>query len=229
MTRAEEWAGSLARSRRTVLLGGMAVIQHGMSRVTQDIDLWCDPGASPDEWANWLLSWMQGEPDATLGRLPDETAISSPELARVVAEDRLVRLLGADQPLDLFRVPNEMEPEDFAMVWERASPQKGRDWRLIEEIDLIVTKARTNRERDLADTLYLEDKIERSARAKIGTWHAEEARKFFERFQSPLLARLAATEALDPDVKLLGRELLATLAAEGDPFATEFLDSLPPA
>ena len=39
----QEAVGFLASKRRTVLLGGMAVILHGLSRNTKDYDIWLDP------------------------------------------------------------------------------------------------------------------------------------------------------------------------------------------
>ena len=44
---AQEAVAFLAGKRRTVLLGGMAVILHGLSRNTKDYDIWLDP--LPDE------------------------------------------------------------------------------------------------------------------------------------------------------------------------------------
>lgn len=38
---------SLANRRNTLLMGGMAVILHGLSRTTKDIDIWVDP--KPDD------------------------------------------------------------------------------------------------------------------------------------------------------------------------------------
>lgn len=40
---AQEVVALLAGERRTVLLGGMAVILHGLNRSTKDIDMWIDP------------------------------------------------------------------------------------------------------------------------------------------------------------------------------------------
>lgn len=34
----------LARKHRVVMLGGLAVIGHGLSRLTYDSDVWLDPG-----------------------------------------------------------------------------------------------------------------------------------------------------------------------------------------
>jgi hypothetical protein len=42
----------LAGKRRTILLGGMAVILHGLSRLTKDFDVWQDLLPDPRTWAS---------------------------------------------------------------------------------------------------------------------------------------------------------------------------------
>ena len=58
-----------------------------------------------------------------------------------------------------FFVPNELEAGDFEGIWERGIPIK-HGVRLIEAIDLIVTKQLTNRPHDETDIRFLTRKIE---------------------------------------------------------------------
>ena len=45
---ADDIARRLAASYRVVTLGGVAVITHGLSRNTHDLDVWLDPMEFPD-------------------------------------------------------------------------------------------------------------------------------------------------------------------------------------
>jgi hypothetical protein len=47
---AQEAVAFLASKRRTVLLGGMAMILHGLSRNTKDYDIWLDPLPDAQTW-----------------------------------------------------------------------------------------------------------------------------------------------------------------------------------
>ena len=48
------------------------------------------------------------------------------DVAVVGTEDRLIRIVGIERPIDVFYVPNELEAVDFERVWERGIPiQRG--------------------------------------------------------------------------------------------------------
>ena len=53
----------LASTHRVVVLGGLAVISHGLSRVTYDADCWLEPSLSTELWCEAvkkiLLKWPQ--------------------------------------------------------------------------------------------------------------------------------------------------------------------------
>ena len=73
-------------------------------------------------------------------------------------EDRLIRIAGAERPIDVFFVPNEFEAGDFEGVWERGT-SIDPGVRLIEAIDLIVTKQLTDRPHDETDIRFLTNKM----------------------------------------------------------------------
>jgi hypothetical protein len=60
---AREAVAFLASKRRAVLLGGMAMILHGLSRSTKDYDIWLDPLPRPEAWAKEIKKLMSLEPD----------------------------------------------------------------------------------------------------------------------------------------------------------------------
>ncbi len=46
----------LAARHRVILLGGMAMIAHGLTRQTEDFDIWLEPFSGAQEWAAMLLA-----------------------------------------------------------------------------------------------------------------------------------------------------------------------------
>jgi hypothetical protein len=44
--------GKIAADYRVILLGGLAVIAHGLSRSTMDADVWLEPMDSAGTWFN---------------------------------------------------------------------------------------------------------------------------------------------------------------------------------
>ncbi len=146
---AQEAVVFLANRRRVVLLGGMAVILHGLSRSTKDYDIWLDPLPEPEVWALEIKELMAVEPTFQAQRIDpvffgNWLPVSRTDIARVGVEDGLIRLAGVDRPIDVFYLPNEIEISDFEGVWQRSTPME-HGLRLIEKIDLIVTKQLTDR------------------------------------------------------------------------------------
>ena len=74
------------------------------------------------------------------------------------AEVGMVRLNGLECPLDIFRRPNEIEPEEFDEMWERSS-LKEDGVRLLDPLDLLISKEDTGRASDLADQSFLQQKV----------------------------------------------------------------------
>ncbi|MEI6035457.1 MAG: hypothetical protein WCS65_14400 [Verrucomicrobiae bacterium] len=59
---ADEIVRRLAASFRVVTLGGVAVITHGLSRNTHDLDVWLDPMESSNLWCSAVLSALVESP-----------------------------------------------------------------------------------------------------------------------------------------------------------------------
>ena len=72
----------------------------------------------------------------------------------------MVRVIGASQPLDIFRDPNELDISEFDDVWNRAAALDDGT-RVPDVIDLLFTKQATGRDKDMQDIAFLEAKAER--------------------------------------------------------------------
>jgi len=53
---ASELIEQFARRTRVLVLGGVAVISHGLSRNTYDADVWIDPSENAESWASLVLA-----------------------------------------------------------------------------------------------------------------------------------------------------------------------------
>jgi hypothetical protein len=226
---APEALAFLARERRTVLLGGAAVILHGMNRSTKDFDIWMDPHPDADTWAAPIAHLLGQDPSLSLLRISPLPQLWNPitkeKLPVVANEDRLIRIAGTNRPIDVFYIPNELEAADFEGVWQRGKPLE-HGIRLMEEIDLIVTKQLTNRPNDRTDIRFLQDKIEAAYRDRLRTCSAEEAQEMLARFATPEIAAFAVKEASDADVRSLGWKLLNEMCESGDPFAEDLIHEI---
>ena len=229
MTRAHDAVSALAAAARVVVLGGIAVVLHGLHRATNDIDIWLDPLRDSRAWADKL-----GQTLAPLGlniaRVSDQNAaffkITFEDVAKTVERDRFVRVTGCERPIDVFREPANFAADDFDDVWERARPLDDGT-RLLDEIDLVITKMHTGRPQDESDARFLQTKIESAYRERLRRCTPEDAYRLFERFVSPELAAFAATEAENGDVRIAARTALQELAASGDPYAAQLAEQLP--
>ena len=228
---APEALAFLARERRTVLLGGAAVILHGMNRSTKDFDIWMDPHPDADAWAAPIAHLLEQDPSLCLLRIAPLPQLWNPvtveKLSGVASEDRLIRIAGTNRPIDVFYIPNELEAADFEGVWQRGKALE-HGIRLMEEIDLIVTKQLTNRPNDRTDIRFLQDKIEAAYRDRLRTCSAEEAQEMLARFATPEIAAFAVKEASDADVRSLGWKLLDEMRQAGDPFAEDLIREIEP-
>lgn len=213
-----------------MLLGDAAVILHGMSRTTDDFDIWMDP-TPLEEWASALRGGLAPFANLELFRLgggPMEWKPFPPELLPQVAlEDKVIRVCGAHHPLDVFYQPNETEVADFDAVWSRARPLDDGT-RLMEEIDLLLTKEATRRRKDLGDIAFLEGKVDERELAILRSAGPDQAREMFARYATPDLLRSVLRAADHPDVRELARQLLRELGDDGDPFAIEYVREMDP-
>jgi hypothetical protein len=87
---------------------------------------------------------------------------------------------------------------EAADTWgrERSTPSD-RGLRLIEKIDLLVTKQNTTRITDVTDIKFLDEQIEKQYRPRLMNCNEKEAREMFERFATPEIAAYAIRENRD--------------------------------
>lgn len=215
---------TLAGRQRVLSLGGYAVISHGHSRPTYDADVWLDPMLPVEKWCATLRD-LTAPADLRFVEIGTWREIEPWEFTTVIERDGVIRLMGADQPLDIFRRPNEFDTASFDEVWQRAAPMRDGT-RLPDAIDLLVTKQLTGRDKDRMDILFLEQKAETESLEKLATASAGEILALLDRFLTPNLAAAACRHA-DPAVRAKASGYLAELAAEGDPFAADLLRDLP--
>ena len=213
----------LAEDQRVLGLCGYAVISHGHSRPTFDADIWLDPTLSVEGWCAAIRRLI--EPTGLcVVEIGTWREIEIAKLAEVIERDGVVRLMGADQPLDIFRRTKELDASSFNEVWERATPLEDGT-RLPDTIHLLVTQQHTGRDKDRMDILFLEQKAETESLEKLATADPAEIRALLDRFLTPKLA--AACRHADASVQSKARGYLVELASEGDPFAADFLRDPP--
>lgn len=214
----------LAARHRVVMLGGLAVISHGHARPTYDADIWLDPNLSPGAWAEAALNLTENHPALRFVSIGTWLEIPREQLAEVISRDGVVRVMGSNQPLDIFRDPNEIEITSFDEVWERAQPLEDGT-RLPDAVDLLLSKQDTGRDKDLQDIAFLEAKAEREYLEKLPQADEAAARHMLDRFLTPKVAEAALSHP-SPTIRELGLRFLHELADEGNPFAAEILRSL---
>jgi hypothetical protein len=221
---ADELVRQVASRYRVVTLGGVAVITHGLSRNTHDLDVWLDPMESPDLWCSAVSSALAESPGLGVMDIGSFSPVAKEEFPEVIERDGVVRISGLDRPLDIFRRPNEMEVSGFEEVWNRATPQVDGT-RLPDVVDLLVTKQDTGRAKDTYDIQFLEGKAEELYLERLPQVPPAEALQMLARFLNPKVADAAARHA-DPQVRAAGLRFLRELAVEGDPFARDLLEGL---
>ncbi len=212
----------LAQRFRVVTLGGVAVISHGLSRNTYDADIWIDPAGTIEDWVSRVGPVIFYYPSARPVRIGTWSPIRETDLAMVIENDKVIRVIGMDRPLDIFRAPNELEISEFDDVWDRATTLDDGT-RVPDVIDLLVTKQATGRDKDTQDISFLEAKAEREYLAKLPTACADEAAFMLARFLTPKVAEVGLHHP-EASVRDLSLGYLKELAAEGDPFARDILE-----
>ena len=214
----------LARSatrQRVVVLGGLAIIAHGYSRPTKDGDAWLEPLASPDVWAERVRETLREFEGVTLWSLAERRTLAVEELASTIAHDGVVRVSGLTADLDLFRQPNGLACDDFEAVWQRST-----SWadavRVMEPLDLILTKEGTGRDQDVQDVAFLEGKVRADLGARLAVATPDEADVIFARYVDHVVCERALANP-HAAVRAQARALLAELAESGDWFARDIL------
>ncbi len=221
----EQFLRRLAGKHRVLLIGGMAVIAHGRSRFTKDADIWLDPAASSQTWAEALLDVLGGFPGSLVVRIGVPEEVAPEELPDAAETDGVVRVTGFDRPCDVFRRPNELVEGDFGACWQR-SAKEFDGVRILNELDLVVTKENTGRPQDAEDSSFLMQLVRRRIVpvARSGTLPEVEA-VFAELIDHSVLEAALSNER--GEVRGLAIRWLKELAAEGDPFAIEILEKRP--
>jgi hypothetical protein len=218
----QSFIDQLTLNHRVVLIGGVAVIAHGYSRHTQDADIWLDPMSSAEEWAAAILSVCETVKGATIHRLPGWTEVFGAQLGSAVEETGMVRILGLDCPLDIFRRPNEFDESEFDAVASRTS-RSGDGTLLPDPIDLIQSKLETGRDKDFHDIQHLESVIRTNYKNRLPTASLEEAEAMLGRY-SEWQVLLTALQNPSPEVRELAMTHLREFAAAGDPFSQAILE-----
>ena len=93
----------LASTHRVVVLGGLAVISHGLSRVTHDADCWLEPNLSTELWCEAVKKILIEWPRLRMVSIGDWSELPADELAGYIEDFGVVRILGATQPFDEMR------------------------------------------------------------------------------------------------------------------------------
>jgi len=218
---AAELTSQLARRHRVLMLGGLAVVGHGLSRSTFDSDVWLDPDLPVGEWCLAVRSITAGQSRLQIVSIGNWKNVPEKDFPEVIDRDGVVRIIGLNQPLDIFRKPNQLDPAEFNEIWNR-SEILDDGTHLPDPIDLLVSKQETGREKDQTDIIFLEGKIQADYLARLPRASRDDAMRMLERFLTPRVAEAALAHS-DQAVRDLGRRFLHELAEEGDPFAAEIL------
>lgn len=212
---------ALASRFKVVTLGGVAVISHGLNRNTYDADIWVDPTGTLSDWVSRVGPVIFTYPLACPVRIGSWSPFAEADLITVIDDDKVIRVMGLERPLDIFRDPNELEISEFDDVWNRAIAL-GDGTRVPDVIDLLVSKQATGRDKDMQDIVFLEAKAEREYLAKLPNASAEQAALMLARFLTPKVAE-AGLHHPEESVRQLSLGYLKELAEEGDPFARDIL------
>ena len=154
--------------------------------------------------------------------LPGWRLVAGPEIAAAAEEIGMVRVLGLDCPLDIFRQPNEFPSDSFDEVFDRGTTNADGT-HLPDPLDLIITKLNTGRDKDLHDSQHLESVIRERYRTLLPSASLEEVRHLLDRFLDWEVCRMALDNPTQ-GVRDFAIECLREMAGEGDPFAQALLE-----
>lgn len=163
----QDFLDHLIARHRVILIGGLAVIAHGLSRHTKHADVWLDPMDSSASWAGFLEQACAAFSGTSLHRIPDWQRVERGAVAQAVEEVGMVRVQGLNLPLDVFRRPNGFEETDFEAVLHDSS-RRGDGSYLPSPVDLIQTKNDTGRKSDI---FHLEALIQEDYRRRLPAPH----------------------------------------------------------
>jgi hypothetical protein len=219
-----DFVAELTRESRLILLGGLAVIGHGMDRGTKDADLWMEPMNSTVEWLNVLNSILSKFEGARIVTLPGWQNLSGADLVENLEQVGMIRVEGLGVPLDLFRKPNGVEIEEFDEIWERSRSLPDH-LGLPHPLDLVRTKENTQRPHDQNDHVYLMS-VAREAQgdALASASNQKEALVLIDEFYDYAVLERGLDNPL-PEVREVIWSEIEQLTDDGDPFAKELLEA----
>ncbi len=137
----------LARRHRVLLLGGHAMILHGLDRSTTDSDIWLEPLGEVSDWCRQLELLLREYPAAYFWDLATRRRCHPSEVAEVVENFGVIRVDGLEEALDIFRRPNNFSEAQFDEAWSLAASLPEEEVRVLSAIDLLASKADTDRQR----------------------------------------------------------------------------------
>ena len=219
---ADRFIEILAVRHRVLLLGGLAIIAHGLDRMTKDVDIWLDPMADESVWSEALINALGKAPRARPYDLALKQVITVSGMPQVLAACGVIRIIGLDRPVDVFRKPNNLETVDFEEVWRHASISLG-NIRVMDEIDMLLTKEGTQRVQDIADTSFLENKVHMCYERVLPCCSYDDAEKMFARYADAQVCEFALRNP-DKRVRALAMKMLDYLAKDGNPYACEIFE-----
>ncbi|HCN30766.1 MAG TPA: hypothetical protein DIT64_19000 [Verrucomicrobiales bacterium] len=219
---ADTFIHALSAKHRVVLLGGMAIISHGLSRKTKDVDIWLDPMNTAAAWAAALKECLDVFSGVYLWSLADRCVLAHEDVAGEIEENGVLRVSGFDRDIDVFRRPNELGIESFEEVWQRSVKVLEGGVRLPDPLDLHISKANTGREHDWQDQLFLESLVKARFKERLPVCDLAEATTMLDRFLDPECLQYARTNP-HPEVRALALKYLREFEAEGDPYSRDIL------
>ncbi len=217
----EDVVTRLASQERVVMIGGLAVIAHGLSRPTKDVDVWLDPTKGAQSWLSSIKNVITK--DEKIVTLPGWKELEPSEVVENVEAVGMVRVEGLDMPLDLFFRPNGLRVDEFDRVWADSSAMSDGT-KLPTLLDLLCTKEETNRKRDFTDASFLLGLAREQQGGKLANaGSAEEALSLMDEFFDHSVLEDGLANPLPEVREVIWREV-KHLAADEDPFAKELLE-----
>jgi hypothetical protein len=134
----------------------------------------------------------------------------------------MIRVLGMDCPVDIFRKPNEFPADSFDEVFAR-STSIADGTKLPDPLDLIITKLNTGRDKDLHDSQHLESVIRDRYRNILPSASFDEVKYLLERFMDWEVCKIALNNP-SKQVRDHVVNCLREMAADGDPFSQALLE-----
>lgn len=204
------------------MIGGLAVIAHGLSRPTKDADVWLDPTKGLESWLS-VVSNLIAPPERVV-TLPGWQELAPAKLVENVESVGMVRVEGLDMPLDIFFRPNGLQIDEFERVWgDSTSLVDGT--KLPSLLDLLCTKEETNRNRDFNDAGYLIGMARKQQGEKLSKAESvSEAMNLIDAFFDHSVLEHGLKNPMPGIREAIWREIEA-LALDGDPFAKEMLEA----